>query len=196
MDTSTARVALAALALLAPVLAGCGGDDGTDGSGGGGGGGGGVPEIEAAALGTPVDIEFRSSGATDTVQGTGTVTVTAVREGAIKDLTDAGYELDPDEAATTPYYVDVAFQNNADVEVDIQGTSGRDQDNTLILPLILLDLGGGPGFTPCPKVPQKVAAGQSATGCAIILVPEGSTLERVSYNAGGDEGFLYWDTGL
>lgn len=194
MDTSTARVALAALALLAPVLVGCGGDDGTDGSGGGGGGGGGVPEVKTAALGTPVDIEFRASGA-DTVQGTGTVTVTAVREGAIKDLTDAGFELDPEEAATTPFYVDVAFQNNADVEVDIQGMSGRDQDNTLILPLILLDL-SGEGFAPCPKVPRKVAAGQSATGCSIILVPEGSTLEKVSYNAGGAAGFLYWESGL
>lgn len=192
MDTSTARVALAVLALLAPLLAGCGGDDGTDGSGGDGG----IPDIEAAALGTPVDIEFRSPSATDTVQGTGTVTVTAVRQGAIKDLTAAGYELDPDEAATTPFYVDIAFKNNAEAEVDIQGTSGRDQNDTLILPLILLDLGGGPGFAPCPKVPDKVAAGQSAAGCAIILVPEGSTLERVSYNVGGDEGFLHWDTGL
>lgn len=196
MDTSTVRSALAALALLAPVLAGCGGDDGTDGAGGGGGGGdGGVPEVEAATLGTPVDIEFRATGATDTVQGTGTVTVTAVRKGAIKDLTDAGFQLDPEEAATTPYYVDVAFQNDADVEVATQGMSGRDQDDTLILPLVLLDLSGA-GFTPCPKVPQKVPAGESAKGCAIILMPEGSTLERVSYNAGGTEGFLYWESGL
>ncbi|KRA38033.1 MULTISPECIES: hypothetical protein [unclassified Nocardioides] len=193
MDTSTARVALAALALLAPVLVGCGGDDGTDGTGGGGGGG--VPEVEAAALGTPVDIEFRSSGATDTVQGTGTVTVTAVRKGAITDLTDAGYEVKPEQAATTPYYVDVTFQNDGDVEVETQGMSGRDQDDTLILPLILLDLSGA-GFTPCPKVPQKVAAGETAKGCSIILMPEGSTLERVSYNAGGTEGFLYWESGL
>ncbi|WP_182377290.1 hypothetical protein [Nocardioides sp. WS12] len=196
MDTSTARVALAALALLAPVLVGCGGDDGTDGSGGGGGGGGGVPEIEAAALGTPVDIEFLSSEAGNAVQGPGTVTITAVREGAIKDLTDAGYQLDPEEAATTPFYVDVTFQNNADAPVDLRSPSGRDQDGTLISSLILLDLGSGPGFAPCPKVPQTLAAGESVKGCSIILMREGSTLERVSYHVGGTEGFLYWESGL
>lgn len=189
MDTSTPRAAVAALALLTVALAGCG----DDGDGGGGGGGG---DTDAAPLGTSVEIDFYAIDGTDNVQGPGTVTITDVREGATKDLTDAGFTLDPDEAAATPFYVDIAFQSKADAPVDLRSPSGRDQDGNLINSLTLISLSDGPAFAPCPDLPDTLAAGEAAKGCAIILVPEGAELEQVSYLPGAGAEFLYWESGL
>ncbi|MFC5727962.1 MULTISPECIES: hypothetical protein [Nocardioides] len=185
MRIPTSRLTLAGLALLAPALAGCGDEDG-----------GGTDEDEPAPLGTAVEIEFYGTDGSDQAQGSGTVAITAVRQGAITDLTGAGYTLDPEEEATTPYYVDIAFQNNGDTPVDLRSPSGEDQDGNLIHSLTLINLGDGPDFEPCPDVPDTLAAGQAGKGCAIILVPDGRELEQISYLPGGTAGFIYWDSGL
>lgn len=186
MRISMPRLTLAVLALLAPAVAGCGEDK--DGAG--------TEEDEPLPLGTAAEIDFYGTDGSDEAQGSGTVTITAVRQGAITDLTSAGYTLDPEEEATTPYYVDVAFQNDGDSPVDLRKPSGQDQDGNLITSLTLINLGDGPAFEPCPDVPDTLAAGEAGAGCAIILVPDGRELTQISYLPGGTAGFIYWDSGL
>lgn len=187
MSTTTRRIALAVLALGATALAGCGDDDS---------GGGASDTPDALALGTPSTVDFFASDTSEEVQGSGTVTITAVREGAISDLTDAGYNLDDEELATTPYYVDIAFQYDGEGTAVLRTPSGEDQNGDLLHPLIMMNFGGGPGFEPCPGVPDTIAAGQSATGCSVVLVPEGRQLEQISYYPGAGAGFIYWDAGI
>ncbi len=143
-------------------------------------------------LGTSVEIDFYDAQAE--AAGSGTVAVTAVREGATTDLEDAGFTLDPDEKSSAAYYVDVEFVNESDGTVDLHSPGAEDPDGNLISALILMDFGGGTDFTPCPPLPQELAAGETVEGCTIILVPEGRELERISYHPGAAADFIYWQT--
>lgn len=146
-------------------------------------------------LGEKADVKFYpADGGTDPI-GSGSVTVTDVRKGSIDELTAAGFDLDPDQETATPYYVDVTYQNTSDVEVPLTEPSGEDGDDNLISSLTVIDF-GGPAFDACAGVPDTLAAGDSADGCAIVLVPAGSDLARISYFPGGSDDFLYWETGL
>jgi hypothetical protein len=135
-------------------------------------------------LGEAVEIDFQPAG-------NGTVTVTDVVEASTDELVAAGFQLDPDEQAATAYYVEVGFDNTGDVEISPQDVGGEDPDGSLIRALTIIDLGAGP-FAPCPGVPERVAAGEQAEGCTVILVPEGREMERVYYHPGGAEDFVYW----
>ena len=144
------------------------------------------------ALGEAVEIDYYD-GATAKAVGSGTVEVTAVRDGSTTELEDAGFSLDPDEKAATAYYVDATFENGGDATVTPRSPGAEDPDGNLISALTVIDLGGEP-FEPCPGVPETVDPGQSAEGCSIILVPEGREMEKISYHPGGSDDFIYWKT--
>lgn len=171
----TAQAALVLLA-LGGTLAACGGPD----------------EMK---LGEAADISFYPTDGGTTPEGKGTVTITDVREGSTDELKAGGFDLDPGEEDYDVYYVDVTFENDSDSEVTLREPGAEDGDDNLINSLTVLDF-GGPAFDTCPGVPQKLAAGESVDGCAILLVPPGTDLARISYFPGGTDDFLYWETGL
>ncbi len=169
------------------ILGGCGGD----GDGDGGSGGGATLEIgEAATVGY---FPLANTAATEPT-GELTVTVLDVRKGSQAEMKQGGFKLDPEERATTPYYVDVRYKNTGAVTVkDLRAVSGEAADGTSISALTVISL-GGPPFKLCPPLEQeRLAPGESAKDCTILLVPEGSDLERISYFPGGVEDFVYWD---
>ncbi len=168
---SPPRLMALALVVQAAVLTGCSGEDDNE-------------------LGKSVEIDFYDAQAE--AAGSGTIAVTAVREGATSDLEDAGYTLDPDEKESAAYYVDVEFVNDSDATVLLHEPGAEDPDENLLSALILMDFGGGTEFEPCPPLPTELAAGESVEGCAIILVPDGRELERIYYHPGGAADFSYW----
>ncbi len=143
-------------------------------------------------LGKAVEIDFYDDQAE--AAGSGTVAVTAVREGATSDLEDAGFTLDPDEKSSAAYYVDVEFVNESDAGVALRSPGAEDPEGNLISALILMDFGGGTEFAPCPQLPDDLAAGETVEACTIILVPDGREIERISYHPGGSDDFVYWKT--
>jgi hypothetical protein len=179
--TSAALAGLATL-VLAMSLTGCGGAAGAD------------DDHTTHALGETVDVPFYPLDyATGTEQtGEGRVTVTAVRAGSSDDLVAAGFTLDPEEESATPYYVDVTYENTGATAVEPREPNGVDAEGELISSLTIIDF-GGPAFERCPGVPERVAPGANATGCSIVLVPEGAELEEVAYLAGASEPFVYWE---
>jgi len=175
MTTTINRALLiAAVASLAAALGGCSGDD-------------------VNPLGEAVEIDYYDSGGVDAV-GSGTVEVVDVREGSTTELEEAGFSLDPDEKAAAAYYVDVTFENAGDAAVAPHDPGGEDPDGNLIHALTIIDLGGGEPFEPCAGVPDEIAPGETVTACTIVLVPEGSEMERIYYHPGGSDGFIYWET--
>jgi hypothetical protein len=176
MKTVQKAAALLATLALGGTLAACGGPD----------------EMK---LGDKAEVKFYpADGGTDAV-GSGTVAITDVRKGSVDDLTAGGFDLDPEQESATPYYVDVTYENTSDTEVPLTEPSGEDGDDNLISSLTVLDF-GGPAFDTCAGVPETLPAGESADGCAILLVPAGTDLSRISYFPGGTDDFLYWETGL
>jgi hypothetical protein len=173
---STRTAAAAAVLALTGTLAGCGED--------------------AMALGEAADIDFYPIDGGSDPQGSGTIRVTDVREGVIDELTDGGFQLDPEELARTPLYVDVTFENTGDGEVDLRDPGAEDADGNIITSLTILDLGDAPPFEPCPAIPKTLAPGETAEGCAIVLVPDGVEIEKIYFLPGGDEDFIYWESGL
>lgn len=168
--TATATAAVAA----AILLSGCSGDD-------------------AHALGKAVEVEFHDSESQ--LVASGTVAVTDVREGSPTDLEAAGYTLDETQMAATVRYVDVTFDNAGEEPVTPHSPGGEDPDGNLIPALTVIDFsGGGEVFEACPGLPEAVPAGAQAEGCSIVLVPDGTEMERVYYHPGGSEEFVYWTT--
>lgn len=148
---------------------------------------------DAHALGTEVETTFYSLLEGEE-QGPGTVAVTDVREGDFADLESAGFRIDDvDPDATTPYYVDVTYANTGDVPVDLRDPSGIDEHDDLIASLTVLELGEAPVFEECPTAPDTLEPGGTAEACAIVLVPHGAHLERISYLPDTSEEFVYWD---
>ena len=153
------------------ILGGCSGDD-------------------EHAVGDSVEIDFYPSGESEP-NGSGTIKVTGIRAGTTAELEGAGFSLDPNEQAAKVYYVDATFANQGDETVTPNDVGGEDPDGALINALVVIDLGAEP-FAPCPGVPSEVAAGEEASGCTIILVPDGIEMERINYHPGGSDDFVYW----
>ena len=174
----------ASTALIAFIfIAGCGGDGG-----------------EVHALGDPASVGYNET--TDTgergVHTTLEVTVLDVREGSHDELTDAGFEVDEEDRNTTPYYVDVRYENTGDATVTRNiGVSLEDSDGNLISSTIVFDY-GEQGFPPCESVDEgKFAPGDSYESCTLFLVPEGLELGQVSFLSHGgadtEPEFVYWE---
>ena len=152
-------------------------------------------------LGTTVETRFFSL-IEGKEQGSGTVTVTDVRRGAIDDLAAAGFELDDDQLTMTPHYVDVTFTNTntntntGAAPVDLREPSGIDADDDFVPSLTVVEIGATSTFADCPSLPHTLEPGAEVDGCAIVLVPQGRELERISYLPDVSEDFVYWETGL
>ena len=181
---------LLTLAALGLGLAACGG-----GGGGGGGDGG-----SALALGEEAVVEHTQigDGGALTANTLG-ITVLAVRQGTQEELEQGGFTLDPEEQSTTPYYVDVRYENQGTEAIKRELDVGlEDQDGRLILSTVIIDLGGAP-FEKCPKVSEgDLAPGESYESCTLFLVPEGSEPSKVSflpYDPKNETEFVYWDVG-
>lgn len=145
-------------------------------------------------LGDEAEVSFYSKDESAS-QSSGTVAVTDVRKGEIGDLTEAGFVLDPEEESATPYYIDVEFTNDGHEAADLHDPGAEDEDGNPIPSLTLVELANAPVFDPCPTLPDSVEPGGSATGCAIVLVPQGREIERIYYFPGADDEFLYWRVG-
>lgn len=173
------------LALLATTLA-------LAACGGGGGGGG-----EALPLGTEAVVGYAQHD--PAVRTTLGVTVLRVREGTHAQLTEAGYEVDEDARDTTPYFVDVRYENQGDATVNRNiGISLEDSDGNLIGSTLIFNYGGKP-FEHCTKIDKgKLAPGESYESCTLFLVPEGVDVGKVSFlsdrGAGEEPEFVYWES--
>lgn len=106
------------------------------------------------------------------------LTVTSVRTGKIADL--AGYDLQPRARASRPYYVRARVSNVGDGDLSRAAVPlyAVDSRNALILPSSFNNT-----FERCPStpIPAGFTEGESMTGCLVYLVPEGGTLEAMSY---------------
>lgn len=145
---------------------------------------------EAMELGTSKDVDFYDLASGDKVSS-GSVAITDVEKGDSDDLVEHGFTLDDDEAAATPYYVHTEFTNVGDQPVTPPEPNAEDDDGNLILSLTVLDFGGDP-FEQCPGTPETVGPGETAEGCSIVLVPDGSEIENIVYLPDSSEEFLYW----
>jgi hypothetical protein len=177
------RIVPLACVALALGLGGCGGGD--DGG-------------STLALGTEAVVDHTQIGtggaAPSTTLG---ITVLKVRQGTQEELKQGGFRLDPDEQKTTPYYVDVRYENQGQEAIKRQLDVGlEDQDGNLISATTIISL-GGPPFAKCPKISEgELVPGQSYESCTLFLVPEGREPGKVSflpYNPTSETEFVYWD---
>lgn len=136
------------------------------------------------ALGTQATVEYTSaaSGDTPAVDTRLAVTVLAVRKGTQSQLVEGGFTIDDDNKKTTPYYVDVRYENvgtgiaQRNLSVAMEDTKGNSVPTTLVF-----DYGDTP-FARCPDTkPAPLAAGESYESCTLFLVPEGTKLARVRF---------------
>jgi hypothetical protein len=185
--TPSRRFALAWLTATV-ALAGCGGDDG------GGGGGGDTHPLGHEAVVEHADINTEGNPKTKLA-----ITVTAIRKGTQAELEAAGFKLDADEKANTPYYVDVTFENQGPSDIaNSLGVSMDDDKGGSVPSTTIIDLGGEP-FKQCPQVKSgKLKAGDTLKTCDLFLVPEGRTPDKISflpYNPKSETDFVYWEAG-
>jgi hypothetical protein len=173
-----------ALAALGLGLAACGGGGGSS----------------SLALGAEAVVEHTQIGEGGALTATTLgITVLAVREGTQQELEQGGFTLDPEEQSTTPYYVDVRYENQGTEAIKRQLDVGlEDEDGDLIGSTVIIDLGGAP-FEQCPKISEgDLAPGESYESCTLFLVPEGSGPSKVSflpYDPENETEFVYWDAG-
>jgi hypothetical protein len=152
--------------------------------------GGGSSGSDAEPLGTPVSVGYYPHSGVD-MTGSLKVTVTGVRAGTAAELAAGGFSLDDDQKDMTPYYVDVTYQNTGSTLVqNPPSPDGQDKDGTDYSALVVI--GDASAYHPCPGTPEKLAPKQTAKGCAIVMVPDGGSLARISYFPGGTESFRYW----
>lgn len=172
------------VAVLGIFLSACGGD-----------GGGEVHALgDTAAIGYNETDESGDRGVSTTLD----ITVLDVRQGTHEELTDAGFEVDAEDRDTTPYYVDVRYENTGEGIITRNlDVSLEDADGNLIGSTLVFDY-GDVGFAPCENVTKgKLAPGESYESCTLVLVPEGVEVEQVSFlsDSGPDAEpeFVYWD---
>ena len=119
------------------------------------------------------------------------VTVRDVRKGRIADLKD--FDLKRKQRNSTPYYIDATFENRGEFTVTrhLLRASVEDTDGREYRPATLIVLGGT--FKPCPQGREtKLAPGESFTGCAAVLLPRGTELERVRFQGDVTKDPMFW----
>ena len=144
------------------------------------------------ALGTRVVAPYVVYGKTGSKQETKVaVTVLKIRKGKISDFKD--FNLDAKQKATTPYFVDVKYENLGKLKLQrfLLDPSIEDSDGQEYKPLNLIILSGT--FKVCPKPSDKrLAPGESFTLCAPFLLPKGKTLERVRFHGDVTQDPYFW----
>lgn len=107
----------------------------------------------------------------------GTVTVTSIEEKSTEDVADL--ELDELEGQT-PYFVEyeVQFNDGADsINENLWKAKASSGEAT---PLNIISIGGGFDCTGLGEV-----SGGKAKGCQLVMVPDGASLESVSFGNAG-----------
>jgi hypothetical protein len=127
------------------------------------------------------------------------ITVLRVRQGTHEELRQSGFEADPEDQNTTPYYVDARYENQGPNAVTRNlSVSLEDSDGNLIGSTLIFNFGDSP-LEACPQVNEgTLAPGESYESCTLFLVPEGVNIGRVSFlsdNGPNQEPeFVYWET--
>ncbi|MGV8883533.1 MAG: hypothetical protein ACOH19_15410 [Rhodoglobus sp.] len=107
----------------------------------------------------------------------GTLAVTSIEERSAEDIADL--ELD-ELAGQTPYFVEYTVEfNDGEDSINENFWKGTTSEGEAT-PVNVLDFGGDFG---CPG-PSEVKDGK-VDGCQLIMVPEGATLETVSFGGAG-----------
>jgi hypothetical protein len=119
------------------------------------------------------------------------VSVVKVRKGSIGDFKD--FNLEADQKASVPYYVDAKFENLGDVALTrhLLEPTVEDADGQEYRAINLIVLSGT--FKPCPEYSEKkLAPGERFTGCSAILMPKGKELERVRFQGDVTKDPVFW----
>jgi hypothetical protein len=193
------RLAAAAVLMLALTVAACGGSY-EEPAGGGGGAEPAIPadDGESAAadddgslpLGERAVVDYVEYGEKEVDSKLG-VTVVKVRKGKISDFKD--FNLDAEQKAAVPYYVDAKFENlgSEPLTRSFIEPSAEDADGQEYAAMTLIVLNGT--FKPCPNSSdKKLAPGDSFTGCAAILIPKGKQFERVRFEGDVTKDPVFW----
>jgi len=142
-----------------------------------------IIRTSAAALAVPALLLLSACGSSggeigDEVRiSDGTMTVTAIEERTADDLGDL--ELD-ELAGQTPYFVSYEVVFN-DGKSDLNENFWKAKaSNGEASPINVLDFGGDFDCTGLGEVSDG-----KAEGCQLIMVPEGATLESVSFGGAG-----------
>ena len=147
---------------------------------------------ETLALGTRVVAPYVVYGKSGAAQHTRLgVTVVKIRKGKISDFKD--FNLDAKQKKTTPYFVDVKYENLGKLKLQrfLMDPAIEDPDGQEYKPLNLIILSGT--FKKCPQPSRsRLRAGQSFTLCAPFLLPKGTTLERVRFQGDVTKDPYFW----
>lgn len=148
---------------------------------------------DTLALGDRAEVDYIEYGASEdkNKQVKLGVSVVKVRKGKISDFKD--FNLDADQRASVPYYVDAKFENLGDVALTrhLLEPAVEDTDGQEYRAINLIVLSGT--FKPCPEYSEKkLGPGESFTGCSAILMPKGKELERVRFQGDVTKDPVFW----
>jgi hypothetical protein len=147
---------------------------------------------ETLALGTRVVAPYVVYGKAGASQSTTLgVTVLKIRKGKISDFKD--FNLDAKQKRTTPYFVDVKYENLGKLKLQrfLMDPAIEDPDGQEYKPLNLIILNGT--FKKCPQPSRsRLRGGQSFTLCAPFLLPKGTALERVRFHGDVTKDPYFW----
>jgi len=174
-------IRLLAVVLVAVVLNACGGN-------------GGATNL---ALGDTAVVDHTDlTAGTPAPRTTLGITVLTVQTGTLSDLEQAGFDLDTQAKASTPYYVDVRYENKGSqtigrlIDVSLEDEVGDDYSSTTIIAL------DDTPFAPCPDATKgDLKPGDTFERCTLFLVPSGRHPKRVSflpYDPQHETQFIYW----
>jgi hypothetical protein len=142
------------------------------------------------SLGDTATVEWAESSddASTRIQ----VTVNKVEQGSRDDF--SGSSAEEQLAGFTPYYVDVTYTAEADVPGDYPGpysdVSGTSSAGARAQTLITI------GLDKCKSADfeKTWTAGTSVTGCRALVIPDGQTLDEITFPAGPERsaGVIKW----
>jgi hypothetical protein len=122
------------------------------------------------------------------------VRVHEVRKGRIADF--KGFDLQPDQRRSTPYYVDATFENRGGFPLsrNLLRASLEDSDGREYRPTTLVVLGGS--FQRCPQPARSaLKPGGSFDGCSVVLLPKDARPGRVRFQGDVAKDPVYWEAG-
>lgn len=141
----------------------------------------------ALRFGQPATVGFaQNAGRRTTLR----ITVASVRRGAIADV--AAYALDDTTRTATPFYATVSITNVGGGDVSRAAVPVRAvaSDGTLV---------ASSNFTTplatCPSsaLPAPFARGATAQTCLVYLLPQGTTLTRMSFQPLSSDRAITWE---
>jgi len=122
------------------------------------------------------------------------VRVHEVRKGRIADF--KGFNLEPAQRRTTPYYVDATFENRGGFALsrNLLRASLEDAGGREYRPTTLVVLGGS--FQRCPQAGRSaLRPGRSFDGCSVVLLPKNARPGRVRFQGDVAKDPVYWKAG-